>query len=92
MRIGAIGYPTYVYNTNHISARSLGRVKAIPEDVLDSKVDYSGSENTNPLRPGTSRDFAGIVASQMATGRMRAARIMQEPETDRLAALAETEA
>ena len=79
MRIGAVGYPTYVYNTNYVSTRSLGRVKAIPEDVLDSKVDYTGSEHTNPLKPGTSRDFAGIVASQMAMGRMRAARIMREP-------------
>lgn len=82
MRIGAVGYPTYVYNTNYVSARSLGRVKAIPEDVLDSKVDYSGSENINPLKPGTSKDFAGIVASQMAMGRMRAARIMQEPAAE----------
>ena len=30
------------------------------------------------MRPGTSKDFAGIVASQMAMGRMHAARIMKE--------------
>ena len=86
MQISAVGYLTYVYNTNYVSGRSLGKVKAIPEDVLDSKVDYTGSENTNPLQPGTSKDFAGIVASQMAMGRMRAARIMQEQPQDSLEA------
>lgn len=80
MRIGAITtYPTFIYNTNYISGKSLGKVNAIPNDVLKSKIGYTGSsENTNPLRPGTSRDFAGIVASQMAMGRMHAARIMKE--------------
>lgn len=78
MRIGNI-YPTYVYNTNYVSAKSLNRVQPVPDDALEGKTGYtsSGSENTNPLRPGTSRDFAGIVASQMAMGRMRAARIMK---------------
>lgn len=78
MRIGSI-YPTFVYNTSYVSARSLGRVNKIPDDVLQSRTDYtSSSENSNPLRPGTSRDFAGIIASQMAMGRMRAARIMKQ--------------
>lgn len=80
MRIGAITtYPTFIYNTNYISGKSLGKVNAIPNDVLKSKIGYTGSsENTNPLRPGTSKDFAGIVASQMAMGRMHAARIMKD--------------
>lgn len=82
MRIGNI-YPTYVYNTNYVSAKSLNRVQPIPDDALKGKTGYtsSASGNTNPLRPGTSRDFAGIVASQMAMGRMRAARIMK-PQAD----------
>lgn len=78
MRINGI-YPTYVYNTNRVSAKSLGKVEAIPDDALSGKTGYSSSgENTNPLRPGTSRDFAGIVASQMAMSRMRAARLMRQ--------------
>ena len=78
MRINGI-YPTYVYNTNRVSAKSLGRVEAIPNDALSGKTGYTSSgENTNPLRPGTSKDFAGIVASQMAMSRMRAARIMRQ--------------
>ncbi len=82
MRIGSI-YPTFVYNTNYVSARSLGRVHKIPDDVLQSKTDYTdSSHNTNPLRPGTSRDFAGIFAFQMALGRMRAARVMRQPATE----------
>lgn len=81
MRIGSI-YPTFIYNTNYVSARSLDRVNAIPNDVLKSKIGYtSSSQNTNPLRPGTSKDFAGIIASQMALGRRNAARIMKQPQT-----------
>ncbi len=81
MRIGSVYpnyFPTYVYNTNQISARSLNRIRPIPNDALESKIGYhhsESSENTNPLRPGESRDFAGIAASQMALGRMNAARL-----------------
>lgn len=83
MRISGF-YPTYVYNTNYVSAKSLGRVEAIPNDALKGKTDYTNTaRNTNPLRPGTSRDFAGIVASQMAMGRMNAARIMKaQPDVE----------
>ena len=72
MRIGSVYpnyFPTYVYNTNQISARSLNRIRPIGYHHSES------SENTNPLRPGESRDFAGIAASQMALGRMNAARL-----------------
>lgn len=81
MRISGF-YPTYVYNTNYVSAKSLGRVEAIPNDALKGKTDYTNTgRNTNPLRPGTSKDFAGIIASQMAMGRMNAVRIMKaQPE------------
>jgi len=74
MRIGAISpYPNFIYNTNQVSRKSLGKVDAIPDDALAGKVDYTGEqENENPLRPGASKDFAGIVASQMAMGRMNA--------------------
>lgn len=83
MRISGF-YPTYVYNTNYVSAKSLGRVEAIPNDALKGKTDYTNTaRNTNPLRPGTSRDFAGIVASQMAMGRTNAARIMKaQPDVE----------
>lgn len=78
MRISGF-YPTYIYNTNYVSKKSLGKVDAIPDDALQgSKIGYAGpSENTNPLRPGTSRDFAGILASQMAMGRMNATRLFR---------------
>lgn len=81
MQISAIGYPTFVYNTNYVSSRSLGRVRAISNDALAGRVGYEGSsENENPLRPGTSKDFVGIISSQMAMSRMNAARIMREPQ------------
>ncbi len=78
MRISGF-YPTYIYNTNYVSKKSLGKVDAIPDDALQgSKIGYAdSSENTNPLRPGTSRDFAGILASQMAMGRMNATRLFR---------------
>ena len=79
MQIGAIGYPTFVYNTNYVSSRSLGRVSAVPKDALAGKIGYSGAENSNPLRLGESKDLVGILASQMAMGRLNAARVMKEP-------------
>ena len=78
MQIGAIGYPTFVYNTNYVSAKSLGKVSAVPDDALDSKVGYADSSQ-NPLRLGETKDIAGILDSQMAMSRMNAARIMQTP-------------
>jgi len=83
MQIGAVGYPNYVYNTNYVSASSLNKVQAVPDDVLSSKIGYTGSaENENPLRPGESKDFVGIIASQMAMSRMNAARIMQPQQEE----------
>lgn len=80
MQIGTIGYPTFVYNTNYVSSRSLGRVAAISDDALDSKVGYAdSSRNENPLRMGETKDMIGILDSQMAMSRMNAARIMQTP-------------
>lgn len=81
MQIGAVGYPTFVYNSNYVSAKSLGSLSAIPEDVLDSKVDYAdSSKNVNPLRRGETKDLFGIIGSQMAMSRMNAARVMQMPD------------
>ncbi len=83
MQISAIGYPTFIYNTNRVSSRSLGKISAIPKDALATKIGYAGSsETTNPLRRGESRDFVGILASQMAMSRQNAARIMKQPETE----------
>ena len=84
MQIGAIGYPIFVYNTNYVSSKSLGRVSAISDDALDSKVDYAdSSRNENPLRMGETKDMFGILDSQMAMSRMNAARIMQTPVRNR---------
>ena len=85
MQIGAIGYPTFVYNTNYVNASSLGRVNAVPDDALAGKVGYeSSAENINPLRPGASKDLVGILASQMAMSRLNATRIMREPVAEEM--------
>lgn len=87
MGIGGIGgaygigsiYPSYVYNPNTVSANSMNKLSKISDDVLDKKIDYSGTtaeENQNPLKKGQTIDFEGIVAKQMQQGQNRAAKLM----------------
>lgn len=81
MRIGGIGYtyPTYVYNPNTVSAKSMDKLSKISDNVLDKKVDYTETakqENQNPLKIGQTVDFEGILAKQMQQGQNRAAKIM----------------
>lgn len=96
MRIGAIGsaggigavsfqaYRPYIYNTNTVSGNSLSKVKAIGDDLLASKTDFSGmteeEENINPLRKGETANFADVIAIQMQMSRMNADRIMKPAE------------
>lgn len=81
MRIGGIGnvYPTYVYNPNAVTSKSMNKLSRISDDVLDKKVDYSqtaAQENQNPLKKGQTIDFEGVLAKQMQEGQNRAAKIM----------------
>lgn len=81
MRIGGIGnvYPTYVYNPNTVTSKSMNKLSRISDDVLDKKVDYSATaaqENQNPLKKGQTIDFEGVLAKQMQEGQNRAAKIM----------------
>ena len=80
MRIGAVGANPYVYNTNAVSSASLGKVKGIGSDVASAGTDFTGltaeTENTNPLKPGETKNFVDIVGMQMQMGRMNAARVM----------------
>ena len=82
MRVGAIGYPTYVYNTNAVSAKILCKVGAIEDDALKSRIGYNEragqAENENPLRPGTSKNWFDILESQMTMSRRNEARIMNQ--------------
>lgn len=74
-------YPSYVYNPNTVSVRSMDRLSRISDDVLDKKTEYNGSdveENQNPLKRGQTIDFQGIVAKQMQQGQNRAARMMPD--------------
>lgn len=88
MTIGAISFQPYVYNVNAISPASMNRLSKISDDVLDKKTDYSGltqAENENPLRPGQTLDFRGMLEMQMQRGRSNAARVMKndaQEETD----------
>lgn len=83
MTIGAISFQPYVYHVNAISPASMNRLSRISDDVLDKKTDYSGltkAENENPLQPGQTMDFKGILEMQMQRGRSNASRIMKSAE------------
>lgn len=83
MRIGAVGFSPYVYNTNAVSSLSLGKISAIPNNVTERKLDYSGllsddKRNVNPLGRGQSANFMDILASQMSMSRYQQVRIMKD--------------
>ena len=83
MQIGAIGasYSPYIYNTNTVNRASMNKIQPIGDDVLDSKTDFSSlvsGENENPLKPGETLDYNGMVDMQMQMGRMNAERLFGE--------------
>lgn len=84
MRIGAVGFQPYIYNTNYLSGNSLGRVSAIGDDLLASRTDYSAlldeDLNENPLRKGETSNFVDILQMQFHTGRMNASRLIRPAE------------
>ncbi len=94
MAVGGVGglsfqnFQPYIVNTNRLDRSSLNRIEALPEDGLEnagvdfSKVAGQEQENTNPLKPGETSDFQGVLDAQMASGRQNAARIFgdQAPE------------
>lgn len=81
MRIGAIAYQPYVYNTNTVSAKSLNRIGAIPNDATAGRTDFeelvNDQENINPLGKGESANFMDILSSQMAMSRTRSAMLLK---------------
>ncbi|MCM1538249.1 MAG: hypothetical protein NC254_07625 [bacterium] len=81
MRIGAIAYQPYVYNTNTVSAASLNRINALPEDGTQGRTDFEGlterEENQNPLERGQSANFMDILSSQMAMSRTKSAMLLK---------------
>ena len=64
MGIGGIGsaygvgsiYPSYVYNPNTVSAKSMDKLSRISDDVLDKKVDYSET-TAESVEKGTDNRF-----------------------------------
>ena len=81
--VGGVGFQPYIYNVNTVSSSSLNRVNAIGSDVAKApSTDYSAlydeGENINPLRKGETKNFADILASQMAMSRLHAERLMPQ--------------
>lgn len=86
MRIGAIAYQPYVYNTNTVSSASLNRIGAIPNDATAGRTDFEDltkeQENVNPLRKGESANFMDILSSQMAMSRTKSAMLLKPAAAD----------
>lgn len=79
--IGTVGFRPYVYNVNGVSSSSLKPISPIGSDVVKApSTDYSAlydeGENINPLRKGETKNFADVLASQMAMSRLHAERIL----------------
>lgn len=84
MRIGALSYSPYIYNTNYISANSMGKVAPIEDDLTAGGVDYSSltddSLNENPLQKGETSNFADVLAMQFHMAQMNASRLIKPAE------------
>lgn len=78
-----IGFRPYIYNVNTVGSSSLNRIRPIGSDVAKApSTDYSAlydeGENINPLRKGETKNFADVLASQMAMSRLHAERLMPQ--------------
>lgn len=83
MGIGAVSmFQPYIYNTNTVSANSLNPIKAISNDVTSSHINQTPetdyTDTVNPLAKGETKDFAGVLQSQMQMGMQNAMRIFGE--------------
>lgn len=73
--IGTMNVSGYVYNTNHVTAKSLNKINKISEDVLDSRREIrndSTGQNENPLKMGETPNFAALMEREMYRGMNRA--------------------
>lgn len=71
-------YPNYVYNNNKVSAQSLNKIQALPQDGTKAKVSYSSDLNQNPLKPGQTKNYNAVVESQLSESDRNAARLMDK--------------
>ncbi len=65
----------------------MNRLSRISDNVLDKKTDYSDlvkAENENPLKPGQTQDFRGMLEMQMQRGRSNAARVMKPEQNEQV--------
>lgn len=79
--IGSYSYDPYIYNTRQVNQASLNAIKPISDDATEGGVDFSAAssqENVNPLRPGQTSDFAGVLMSQMAMSGIRQYQLLGE--------------
>lgn len=73
MNIGMISAMpmTTVYNPNTVTPNSLNKIAPIKNDTSHSHVDFTGlldeaNYEANPLGRGETKNFADVLASQMA--------------------------
>ena len=80
MQVGAVGFSPYVYNTNSLSKSSMNKISSIPDDVNESKTDYSSltGETTNPLKKGETSNFMDVLDMQMQMSKMHQSQLFAE--------------
>lgn len=85
MRINAVHFQPYIYNTNYINRNSLNRIDAISDDLLSGKTDFSelvnDDLNENPLHKGETADFAHVLQMQFQKGQLNASRLIRPAQT-----------
>lgn len=81
MRIGALSFRPYIYNTNTLTRNSMSKVSAIGDDLTSGRTDFNSlpdeDKNENPLRKGQTVGFSDVLDKQMHMGRMNALRVMK---------------
>ena len=84
MRIGALNFKPFIYNTNSLNRNSLNKISAISEDLPSRKTDFTGlaaaDRNENPLRKGETSNFTDVFQKQFYKGRQNASMLFQPSE------------
>jgi hypothetical protein len=92
MPIGAINVQPYNYDTGRndpagtniarVSQGDLNAGRTSQSEPASNGTQNQQGENTNPLRPGETADFAGVVENQMSLSRQNADRVMVPGEAN----------
>lgn len=84
MRIGALNFKPFIYNTNSLNRNSLNKISAISEDLPSRKTDFTGLAasdwNENPLHKGETSNFTDVFQKQFYKSRQNASMLFKPSE------------